>query len=65
MASRVLPWLHRAAGGGAVVLIGDPGRAYLPAGLERLATYEVRSSRELEATDVTAAAVYTFTAGGR
>lgn len=65
MASRVLPWLRRAAGYGTLVLVGDPGRAYLPAGLERLATYQVRSSRELEPLEVTAAAVYTFAGGGR
>ncbi len=65
MTSRVLPWLRRAAGYGTLVLVGDPGRAYLPAGLERLATYRVRSSRELEPLGVTAAAVYTFAEGGR
>jgi predicted nicotinamide N-methyase len=65
MASRVLPWLRRAARNGTLVLIGDPGRAYLPAGLERLASYRVRSSRELEPAEVTAAAVYTFAASRR
>ena len=60
MASRAVPWLRRAAGGGALVLIGDPGRAYLPSGLVHLATYQVRTSRELEPLDVTTAAVYTL-----
>ena len=32
MANRVLPFLHRAALRGALVLVGDPGRAYLPSG---------------------------------
>jgi predicted nicotinamide N-methyase len=42
MAARVLPFLRRAAGRGALVLIGDPGRAYLPtSGLIKHATYEV------------------------
>jgi predicted nicotinamide N-methyase len=63
MAGRMLPWLRRAAASGAVVLIGDPGRAYLPHGLEQLASYRVRSSRELEPAEVTPAAVYTVPDG--
>ena len=46
------------------VLIGDPGRAYLPPGMERLAAYEVRTTRELEDREIRKAAVYTFPAGG-
>ena len=49
MAERVLPFLRRAAARGASVLVGDPGRAYLPAsGLERLAVHEVPVVVELE-----------------
>jgi predicted nicotinamide N-methyase len=48
MASRMEGWLREAARRGAVVLIGDPGRRHLPPGLERLATYEVPASLELE-----------------
>ncbi len=48
MASRMAAWLRQAAEHGALVLIGDPGRRHLPPGLERLATYEVPASLELE-----------------
>ena len=49
MAERVFPWLQRCAAAGALVLMADPGRAYLPAtGLERVATYDVPTSLELE-----------------
>ena len=35
------------------MLIGDPGRTYLPkSGMERLATYNVETSRALEDNDV-------------
>ncbi len=32
MTDRTIPWLRRLAGGGRLVLLGDPGRAYLPNG---------------------------------
>lgn len=49
MAAHVFPWLQRCAADGALVLMGDPGRAYLPDdGLERVALYEVPTSLELE-----------------
>lgn len=49
MAERVTSWLRAAAKRGALVLIADPGRAYLPAaGLEELARYIVPTSRDLE-----------------
>jgi len=60
MASRMLDWLRLAAGSGIRVLIGDPGRSYLPSGLERLATYRVRTSLELEDAEIKQSAVYTF-----
>ena len=48
MARRVLPWLREMAAT-AEVLLGDPGRAYLPEeGLERLADYNVPTTLELE-----------------
>lgn len=62
MAGRMLAWLRRAAAAGSRVLVGDPGRAYLPAGLEPIARYEVLTSRELEAAEVKSAAVYDITA---
>ncbi len=49
LAGRVLPWLRRVAASGIEVLVGDPGRRYLPAdALERIATYPVRTTTELE-----------------
>lgn len=49
LAERVLPWLHRARSRGVDVLVGDPGRRYLPtAELVELASYEVHTTTELE-----------------
>ena len=49
LAERVLPFLQRAAARGIDVLIGDPGRRYLPTDeLIELASYEVRTTTELE-----------------
>jgi len=49
MADRVIPWLRSLAGSGVTVLVGDPGRAYLPAqGLVEVACYDVPTSKELE-----------------
>ena len=49
MAARVARWLAALAGDGCLVLLGDPGRAYLPAsGLRERARYLVPTSRELE-----------------
>ncbi len=48
-AQRIWPWLRRCRDAGIDVLVGDPGRAYLPSdGLVALATYEVRTTTELE-----------------
>jgi predicted nicotinamide N-methyase len=62
MAARMLSWLGNAAGLGIRVLIGDPGRRYLPPGLERVATYRVTTSRELEPGESRQSSVYTFPA---
>jgi predicted nicotinamide N-methyase len=49
LAARVLPWLHRASAHGIDVLVGDPGRRYLPVDdLVELARYEVQTTTELE-----------------
>jgi predicted nicotinamide N-methyase len=59
MAEQVHAWLETLAAGGAEVLLGDPGRTYLPkAGLERVIAYAVQTSRELEDTDVRNAVVW-------
>jgi predicted nicotinamide N-methyase len=53
MAGRVLPFLRRAAGRGALVLVGDPGRAYLPTdGMIRRAGYDVPVAESLESVKV-------------
>lgn len=49
LAERVTTWLRTLAGGGAVVMIGDPGRDYLPKeGLVEVARQTVETSLELE-----------------
>jgi predicted nicotinamide N-methyase len=49
MADRVIPWLRDLAGSGVTVLMGDPGRAYLPAqGLVEVGRYDVPTTKELE-----------------
>ncbi len=51
-AERLVPWLRALAAGGTLVLLGDPGRAYLPAtGLVERARYIVPTSREIEDRD--------------
>ena len=49
MTDQVMAWLMAARAQGAIVLIGDPGRSYFPkTGLEKLAEYQVETTRELE-----------------
>ena len=49
LAERLVAWLRRLAAEGVLVLLGDPGRAYLPGtGLTALARYTVPTSLELE-----------------
>jgi predicted nicotinamide N-methyase len=64
MAASIQPWLREAAAAGILVLLGDPGRAYLPPELERVATYQVRTSREIEESTVKPASVYAIGAPG-
>ncbi len=53
LAERLLPYLKRARASGAVVLVGDPGRAYLPRDrFEEVISYDVPVSRVLEDADV-------------
>ena len=48
-AERILPWLLRAREAGVEILVGDPGRRYLPLEeMDELASYEVRTTTELE-----------------
>ena len=59
MTAAVLPWLRRAAAAGVRVLLGDPGRHYLPQdGLELLGEHEVPTTRDLEGVTVKRVRVY-------
>lgn len=59
LAERVLAWLGAARARGATVLIGDPGRSYFPRqGLDKLAEYQVPTTRELEDMEVKKTAVW-------
>ncbi len=60
-AQALLPWFRALAARGAIVLVGDPGRAYLPTtGLVRLASYEVPVTRALEDAEVKRTTVWTL-----
>jgi predicted nicotinamide N-methyase len=60
-AERVVAWLESRAANGASVLIGDPGRTYLPrAKLAELATYQVPTTRELEDFEIKKSSVWQF-----
>lgn len=62
LANRVTAWLRGLSDAGVTVLLGDPGRTYLPKeGLEWLVRYAVKTTRELEDTDVRNAVVWRFT----
>lgn len=53
LAARVFEWLCALSRRGALVLIGDPGRTYLPkSGLEAIADYRVPVTRELEDMEI-------------
>jgi len=61
LAKRVMAWLGAARDLGATVLIGDPGRSYFPrTGLDKLAEYQVQTTRELEDMEVKRTAVWTL-----
>ena len=66
MAARVWAWLQALAAAGTEVLLGDPGRSYLPrAGLERVTAYAVKTTREIEDSDLRNAVVWRVTAGSQ
>jgi predicted nicotinamide N-methyase len=63
LAERALPWLRRAQQQGIRVVIGDPGRRYLPTDqLVELAAYDVRTTTELEDLALKKGSVYAFAA---
>ncbi|KNY14672.1 50S ribosomal protein L11 methyltransferase [Shinella sp. SUS2] len=57
----LIPWLSTLAARGAMVLVGDPGRAYCPRErMEALATYTVPVTRALEDSEVKKTTVWRF-----
>ncbi|MGO4284289.1 class I SAM-dependent methyltransferase [Bosea sp. TAB14] len=59
MAEAVIGWLGALVQRGATVLIGDPGRSYLPKDrLESIASYEVPVTRALEDTEIKRSSVW-------
>lgn len=59
LAERLTLWLKSHVAKGATVLMGDPGRTYFPkSGVEKLATYSVPTSRELEDREMRETSVY-------
>jgi predicted nicotinamide N-methyase len=64
LAERVTDWLLTLSRRGATVLIGDPGRSYLPKDrLESVATYQVPVTRSLEDAEIKKTSVWRFRAG--
>jgi predicted nicotinamide N-methyase len=65
LAERVARWLHGLAAGGRTVLLGDPGRNFLPrTGLVPLAHYDVATTREIEDHDLRRTFVYAVPGDG-
>ena len=61
LAARVVAWLFSLSERGATVLIGDPGRSYLPKDrLDSLAVYQVPVTRTLEDSDIKKSGVWRF-----
>ncbi len=59
LADRVVAFIEQATAGGAIVLIGDPGRSYFPRGrFSQLAEYQVPVTRELEDAEIKRTAVW-------
>lgn len=62
MAGRVAAWLDALARAGRTVLMGDPGRAYLPgAGIVAVAAYDVATTREIEDREMRRTTVWRVT----
>jgi len=59
LAERTVAWLEQAEASGVAVLIGDPGRSYLPKDrLARIAEYNVPVTRDLEDAEIKRSAVW-------
>ncbi len=60
-ADRLVPWFRALTARGALVLVGDPGRSYLPKdSLVEMAVYEVAVTRALEDAEVKRTTVWRF-----
>src|SRR5205085_1096060 len=65
LAERLLGWLSECRRAGSNILLGDPGRSYFPkSGVERLLTYNVQTTRDLEDREIRETSVYRFTGLG-
>lgn len=51
LSTRMQAFLRRAADRGALVLAGDPGRAYAPNGFTAVARYDIPTTQDLESTE--------------
>lgn len=61
MSAAIAPWFSALAEAGVTVLVGDPGRAYLPReALTLLASYEVPVTRALEDAEIKKTSVWRF-----
>ena len=61
LAEQLTPWFDALTRRGAVVLVGDPGRSYLPRErLEPLAVYQIAVTRVLEDAEVKRTTVWRF-----
>ena len=59
---RIVAWLDDLARTGVLVLMGDPGRTYFPkSGHEKLISYAVKTTTELEDTDLRNTSVWRVT----
>jgi predicted nicotinamide N-methyase len=61
MSARMADWLQSLSRQGVTVLVGDPGRSYLPREkLEKVAQYSVAVTRDLEDSEIKKTAVWRF-----
>ncbi|HEV7328283.1 MAG TPA: methyltransferase [Bosea sp. (in: a-proteobacteria)] len=66
LAAQVIDWLSGLSRRGAIVLIGDPGRSYLPKDrLAEVATYQVPVTRALEDAEIKKSSVWRLAGEGR
>lgn len=61
LAGHLIPWFETLAQSGMTVLIGDPGRSYLPRErITELASYQVPVTRQLEDSEIKRTTVWRF-----